>query len=287
MGRRTLHRDRFDPAVHETESNAKYAMHENWKEYHPRAMLPRRAEDNHGAHASYRARSPTRNNAPISSLDQDIASLAADRTPLRDRRESIRSSIVPVPVTAMSLNGYDDELRTKNFRFRHSDGKVNPGRYGFVRELDLGLCYTTFLTESKREYSTHCPYRHHPLTVPGIDWIESLGFRNFVDRAIQFWGSPEMAFPTFMLSAWQMKMKKELVEGKAVEGKKRRYQTQSPVLMPLLLIRHRNIIGIGPGIQELVVVQEGMPIMTANTIHPGGVAVIYTTICILMHRMSA
>jgi hypothetical protein len=90
------------------------------------------------------------------------------------------SSSIQVPFTAGNLITYT--LHVQPFQHgatdsdgHYNDGKLNPKRYGSIKELDLGLCYEAFFTKQTCRFRSQCRWRHDGLTEDKIVWMVSLG----------------------------------------------------------------------------------------------------------------
>lgn len=70
----------------------------------------------------------------------------------------------------------DVKKATKDMRDRaEDDRKLNPSKYGSIREFDLGLCYETWFTAKSCRFGNDCPWRHEELTPREEAWMLSMG----------------------------------------------------------------------------------------------------------------
>jgi hypothetical protein len=81
-------------------------------------------------------------------------------------------------------------------------GKLNPSKYGSIREKDLGLCYETFFTSKVCKHGSRYRWRHGKLTQEECEWVLALG-ANCLHRMVCCWsagGLPELTpfFPACM-----------------------------------------------------------------------------------------
>jgi len=71
-----------------------------------------------------------------------------------------------------------------------NDGKVNPSKYGSIKELDLGLCYETFFSDKDCRHGGRCRWRHAFFRPEERSWISSLGAKGVVDLMEYAWRTP-------------------------------------------------------------------------------------------------
>jgi hypothetical protein len=88
------------------------------------------------------------------------------------------------PVTAKDLDAYEMHVlasQSPSPSEAENNGKVNPSKYGSIKEYDLGLCYKTFYTGEACRHGTKCPWRHAPLRDDERAWMAELGAKAAID----------------------------------------------------------------------------------------------------------
>ena len=104
------------------------------------------------------------------------------------------------PKTANNLVAFEDMLRKINKVGPDGlVGNVGPGKYGSIKEKDLGLCYFTFCSYQKCPDGQRCRWRHRKLDSEEREWMCSLGGGEFLKRADKFYISPELPKETLWL----------------------------------------------------------------------------------------
>ncbi|KAF2852931.1 hypothetical protein T440DRAFT_525406 [Plenodomus tracheiphilus IPT5] len=129
-----------------------------------------------------------------SSTAQPVASVA-----LKPPRKPVR-----IPDTVYNLRAYEAELEKSmpdswaTNPHITATGKIKPFVYGGGRQLDLGLCYATFLTNAECKSKQKCPWRHHPLREDEVKWLSS-GVQpegaKFLKKVEKFWAYPKIPLP--------------------------------------------------------------------------------------------
>ncbi|KAF2647581.1 hypothetical protein K491DRAFT_723313 [Lophiostoma macrostomum CBS 122681] len=123
-----------------------------------------------------------------------------DTRPPFSRRDPLSSAklnkVMAGPRTAMTFEPYLHSLIEAGVVEVDDNLRVNPGKYGSLYFMNLGLCYETFNTDKQCDLGTRCPWRHHPLTSTESRWIRRLGYGTFFDRVARFWSLPEVPEPT-------------------------------------------------------------------------------------------